>query len=148
MALDDPTAKMSKSAEGDSGLIALLDPPDRIRAKFMRAQTDSGTEVGVEAAHGGVANLLEIYRALTGSTRDQLAAEFDGLGYGQLKARVADATIAALAPIQERYRELMVDPGGIDAILARGAGRARAVAARTMVEVRQRVGLLPAQLTG
>jgi tryptophanyl-tRNA synthetase len=144
MALDDPTAKMSKSAEGDAGLIGLLDPPDRVRAKFMRAKTDSGAEVGVASAEGGVANLLEIYRALTGSTREQLAAEFDGSGYGQLKARVAEATIAALAPIQERYRGLMADPSEIDAVLARGAARAREVAARTMAEVRQRVGLLPA----
>jgi len=144
MALDDPAAKMSKSAEGDAGLIALLDPPDRIRAKFMRAKTDSGSEVAVASAEGGVANLLEIYRAISGSTREQLAAEFDGCGYGQLKARVAEVTIAALAPIQERYRELMADSGEIDAILARGAVRAREVAAGTMAEVRQRVGLLPA----
>jgi tryptophanyl-tRNA synthetase len=144
MALDDPSAKMSKSAEGDAGLIALLDPADRVRAKFMRAKTDSGSEVVVASAEGGVANLLEIYRALTGSTREQLAAEFDGVGYGQLKARVADATIAALAPIQGRYQELMADPGEIDLLLARGAARAREVAARTMAEVRQNVGLLPA----
>ncbi len=144
MALDDPTAKMSKSAEGDAGLIALLDPPDRIRAKFMRAKTDSGSEVAVASAEGGVANLLEIYRAITGSTREQLAAEFDGSGYGQLKARVADVTIAALVPIQGRYRQLMADSSEIDAILAQGAVRAREVATRTMTEVRQRVGLLPA----
>jgi tryptophanyl-tRNA synthetase len=143
MALDDPTAKMSKSAEGDAGLVTLLDPPDRVRAKFMRATTDSGSEVAVASAKGGVANLVEIYRALTGSTREQLAAEFDGMGYGQLKARVADATIAALAPIQERYHELMTDPGEIDAVLARGDARAREVAAMTMDVVRQNVGLLP-----
>jgi tryptophanyl-tRNA synthetase len=148
MALDDPAAKMSKSAEGDAGLIALLDPADRIRAKFMRAKTDSGSAVQVGSAEGGVANLLEIYRALTGCSREQLAADFDGIGYGQLKARVADATIAALAPIQARYQELVADPGAIDAILARGAARAREVAAATMAEVRQRVGLLPALRPG
>lgn len=144
MALDDPDAKMSKSSEGEAGLIALLDPPELIRSKFMRAKTDSGGAVEVASAGGGVANLLEIYRALTGCTKEQLAAEFDGIGYGQLKAKVADATIEALTPIQERYRELMAEPAGLDAILAQGGAEARQVASITMAEVRHRVGLLAA----
>jgi tryptophanyl-tRNA synthetase len=143
MALDDPEAKMSKSSEGDAGLIALLDSPDRIRAKLMRAQTDSGTAVDVASAAPGVANLLDIYRGLTSCTIEELASEFSGSGYGQLKSKVADAVISALIPIQDRYRELVGDPANIDAILATGAARAREVAGATLAEVRERVGLLP-----
>ncbi|MGH7642826.1 MAG: tryptophan--tRNA ligase [Candidatus Dormibacteria bacterium] len=143
MALDDPTAKMSKSAEGEAGRIALLDAPDRIRAKIMRAKTDSGTAVEVAHAEPGVANLLDIYRGLTDCPRDHLAQEFDGTGYGQLKAKVADAVIAALAPIQQRYQELMADHGQIEAILESGALRAREVAGATLAQVRNRIGLLP-----
>ncbi|HVB13385.1 MAG TPA: tryptophan--tRNA ligase [Candidatus Dormibacteraeota bacterium] len=144
MALDDPQAKMSKSSDGDAGMIALLDPPDRIRSKFMRAQTDSGSAVEVAHVQPGVANLLDIYRALTGCSTEQLAAEFDGHGYGELKSQVADAVIGALTPIRERCQELMANPAHLDAILAQGAARAREVARATMVEVRERVGLLPA----
>lgn len=143
MALDDPESKMSKSAEAEAGRIALLDPPERIRAKLARAQTDSGQAVDVAHAAPGVANLLDIYRGLSGCSSDSLAEEFNGIGYGQLKERVAEAVIATLSPIQERYRELVADAGHLDAILARGSARAQAVAATTMSEVHQRVGLLP-----
>ena len=143
MALDDPETKMSKSAEGETGRIALLDPPARIRSKLMRAKTDSGSAVDVAHAGAGVANLLDIYRGLTSCTPEQLESEFDGDGYGKLKGKIADAVISTLTPIQERYRELMADPTHIDAILAKGATRAREVAGATMAEVRQRVGLLP-----
>jgi len=144
MALDDPETKMSKSAAGDAGLIALLDSPQQIRSKLMRAKTDGGTEVDVDHAESGVANLLDIYRGLTACTTEQLAAEFAGVGYGQLKSTVADAVVATLTPIQARYQELMGEPGHIDSILASGADRARTVAGQTMAEVRERVGLLPA----
>ena len=142
MALDDPLAKMSKSANGDAGLIALLDPPDLVRSKVMRAKTDSGTAVDLAHAEPGVANLLDIYRALTACTSEALASEFEGAGYGQLKRTVADTVVETLLPIQERYRDLMNDPAGIDSILATGSGRAREVATATMVEVRERIGLL------
>ncbi|HEY6539020.1 MAG TPA: tryptophan--tRNA ligase [Candidatus Dormibacteraeota bacterium] len=142
MALDDPLAKMSKSADGEAGRIALLDPPDRVRAKLMRAVTDSGREVEIGKAEGGVANLLDIYRGLTSCSPAELEREFAGRGDGELKAKVADAVILALAPIQERYSELVADPLGIDAILARGTARASEVARATMARVRERVGLL------
>ncbi len=142
MALDDPQAKMSKSDEDDAGRVALLDPPDRVRHKVMRAKTDSGQAVEVERAEPGVANLLDIYRALTGCSREQLSRDFDGRGYGELKSRVAEAVNAALSPIQARYRELMADQGAVDVLLAQGAHRAEAVAARTMARVRERLGLL------
>ncbi|MHB1527229.1 MAG: tryptophan--tRNA ligase [Candidatus Dormibacteria bacterium] len=143
MSLDDPESKMSKSADSEAGRVALLDNPDRIRAKFRRAKTDSRTAVSMESAGAGVANLLDIYRAVTGCSQEELRGEFEGIGYGQLKDRVADRVIEALEPIQARYRELIADPAGLDAILASGADRARVVASATMAEVRQRLGLLP-----
>ncbi|MGC1185610.1 MAG: tryptophan--tRNA ligase [Candidatus Dormiibacterota bacterium] len=145
MALDDPDAKMSKSAAGEAGRIALLDSPDRIRSKVMRAKTDSGTAVDVAHAQAGVANLLDIYRGLTSCSPEDLAAEFQGNGYGQLKAKVADAVVEALRPLQERFHDLMSDPNVIDEILARGASQARQVAGSTMVQVRASVGLLPSR---
>ncbi len=144
MSLQEPGAKMSKSAESDAGLIALLDPIDQVRAKFRRAKTDSGTGVDLESPSAGVANLLEIYRALTGCTSEAMGSEFDGIGYGQLKDKVADRAIAAIEPIQARYRELTADPATLDAILRRGADAAREVAAETMSAVQGRLGLLPA----
>jgi len=143
MSLENPEAKMSKSDDSDWGVIALLDPPDRIRAKFRRAKTDSGSAVNMDSPSPGVANLLDIYRALTGCSQARLRAEFEGIGYGQLKDKVADQAIAALEPIQRRYRELTADPAGLDEILARGAAAARQVASATMSEVRSRIGLLP-----
>ncbi len=143
MSLDDPDRKMSKSEESDQGVIALLDPPDRIRAKFRRAKTDSGTVVELASPSPGVANLLEIYRALSGCGEEELRATFEGAGYGRLKDLVADRAIAAIEPIQARFQELTSDPATLDLILAQGAAQAREVAARTMVEVRRRVGLLP-----
>ncbi|MGA9776470.1 MAG: tryptophan--tRNA ligase, partial [Candidatus Dormiibacterota bacterium] len=90
------------------------------------------------------ANLLEIYRALTGCDVAQLRSDLEGVGYGRLKETVAEVTISALLPIQERCRDLLADPRGLDQILARGAERARSTAAATMGEVREKLGLLPA----
>ncbi|MGH7666354.1 MAG: tryptophan--tRNA ligase [Candidatus Dormibacteria bacterium] len=147
MALDDPLAKMSKSARGDAGLLALLDPPPRLRAKVMRAKTDSGTAVEMEHPDAGVANLLQIYQGLSGCSQERLAEEFAGKGYGHLKSQVAEAVVATLTPIQARYQELMADRAGLDELLARGEERARAVAEATMDRVRQRLGLLPVSLS-
>ncbi len=144
MALDDPQSKMSKSADSEAGRVGLLDPPDRIRAKFRRATTDSGSAVDIENAGPGVANLLEIYRTLTGCDLAQLRSDLEGVGYGRLKETVAEVTISALLPIQERCRDLLADPRGLDQILAQGAERARPTAAATMGEVREKLGLLPA----
>jgi tryptophanyl-tRNA synthetase len=144
MALDDPTSKMSKSADSEAGRIGLLDPPDRVRAKFRRATTDSGTAVDLESPSPGVQNLLEIYRSLTGAGDRELADAFQGKGYGRLKEVVAEVVIEALEPIQRRCHDLLKDPGSLDRLLADGAARARASAAATMATVRQRLGMLPA----
>lgn len=138
MSLDDPTMKMSKSI-GVS--IGMLDTPEVVKAKISRAVTDSGREVRSSPDKPAVSNLLQILSAMTGTPIPDLEAGFDGHGYAKLKADLTEAVVAALAPFQERYRELMADPAELDAVLDRGAQRARAVAAQTLEDVRRRVGL-------
>ncbi len=145
MALDDPTSKMSKTGTGEAGCVLLLDPPDALRHKVLRAQTDSGRMVDPARAGAGVANLIEIWRALTGATPKAAAAAFEGRGYGELKHQVADVLIETLLPIQARVAELVADPGEIDRRLAAGADIARPEAAATLDRARQRLGLLPAR---
>ncbi len=142
MGLDDPTTKMSKTGGQEAGCILLLDPPDLIRRKVLRAQTDSGREVAVEVAGPGVANLVDIWRAVTGASREDAGRCFDGRGYGELKRRVADALLEVLAPIQDRALALLRDRAELDRRLADGAAVAQPVAAGTLARARRRLGLL------
>ena len=121
MDLQDPAAKMSKSAAPDApGTLRLLDPPDTIRRKVSRAVTDSGREVLFNINEKpGVANLLTILAACTGTTPADAAAGLDS--YRELKEAVAEAVIAVLAPLQERYAGLSADPGAIEAMARDGA---------------------------
>lgn len=144
--LDDPLAKMSKSVvDSEYHAVYLLDSPDRARKKIMRAVTDSGREIGFsdDPARAGVNNLLEIYEAFTGQTRDTILSHFaSARGYGDLKKEVAEVVIEGLAPIQQRYQELTSESGYIDDLLARGAQRAAEVANRTLETVKERMGFL------
>jgi tryptophanyl-tRNA synthetase len=143
MDLQDPAAKMSKSAGSDAGLIGLLDPPDSIVRKFRRAVTDSGTEVRYDPRHQpGVSNLLEILGALTGRTPDDVAAGYTQ--YGPLKADAGEAVVEALRPIQKRAHDLLADRGELAALLGKGADKARAVASATLDRAYDAVGLLRA----
>jgi tryptophanyl-tRNA synthetase len=139
MDLANPTAKMGKSGAADSGTLFLLDPPDVLRRKVMRAVTDTGSEVRYDpATKPGVSNLLEILAACVGGSPQALAGQFRG--YGELKAAVADAVIDVVRPIQERYAAL--EPAEVDAVLRDGAQRARERAAATVRRARQAIGLL------
>lgn len=144
--LDNPLVKMSKSlTESEYHAVYLLDPPDRIKKKIMRAVTDSGREICFSDApeKAGVNNLLEIYEAFTEQPRDAIEAHFaQARGYGDLKKEVADVVIAALQPIQQRYRELTSEKGFIDELLAQGAQRASAVAETTLRRARENMGFL------
>lgn len=143
MDLQSPTAKMSKSAESDRGLIQLLDEPDSIARKFKRAMTDSASEVRYDpAAKPGVSNLLEILAAATGQTPNDVAAGYTQ--YGPLKTDAGEAVIEMLAPIQDRYRELMTDRGELAALLSKGAAKARDVAAATLARAYGAIGFAPA----
>ena len=141
MGLDDPTAKMSKSAAGSGHAVALLDPPDRIRKTIMRATTDSNPAIDIETMGPGVANLLSIFQAFSDWTNEQMRDHFTGLRYGDLKKQVAEMVISKLEPMQQRYREIAADPGYLDSILREGAEAVTPIANSTVELVKQRMGL-------
>jgi tryptophanyl-tRNA synthetase len=138
--LQDPARAMSTTRSGEDGAIQILDPPDVIRRKLRRAVTDSGREIRPGPDKPGVTNLLEITAALRGEPVAGVAGSLDGAGYGALKDAAAEAVIAALAPLQARYRELRADEPALERLLADGAGRAAAMAAPTLADVRARMG--------
>jgi len=141
MGLDDPTAKMSKSAQGSGHAVALLDPPDRIRKTIMRATTDSNPAVDFDTMGPGVANLLGIFQAFSDWTNDEMRDHFTGLRYGDLKKQVAEIVVSKLEPIQQRYREISSEPGYLDAVLREGAAAVIPIANSTVELVKQRMGL-------
>ena len=142
MDLQDPTRKMSASSASDQGTVFLLDPPDVVARKIKRAVTDTGIEVVFDPpAKPGVSNLLSILAAATGRAPADVAAAYDR--YGPLKADTADAVVELLRPVQARYAELAADPAATAAVLAKGAGKARALAAPTLARAKEAVGLLP-----
>jgi tryptophanyl-tRNA synthetase len=139
--LQEPTAKMSKSASSPQGIIDVLEEPGPMRKKIMRAVTDTGTEVRFDEENkAGIANLLRIYSALDGAPVTDLERRYEGSGYGQFKKDLAALVVDTFTPIRERTLKLLDDQDGLDRILADGAGRAGAVARRTMEVVRDRVG--------
>jgi tryptophanyl-tRNA synthetase len=142
--LQQPEKKMSKSL-GGQGTIWVLDEPAVLTKKVKSAVTDTGREVVFdEAEKPGVSNLLTILSVATGKAVPELEAAYAGKGYGDFKADVADAVVSLLAPVRDRYAELIADRGALDDVLRAGADRAREVAHATMTAVRERVGLLPA----
>jgi len=141
MGLDDPTTKMSKSAAGSGHAVALLDPPERIRKTIIRATTDSNPAVDFESMGPGVANLLNIFQAFSGSSDEQMRQHFTGMRYGDLKKQVAEMVISRLEPIQQRYREIVEDPGYLDSVLKAGAEAVTPVANSTVELVKQRMGI-------
>ena len=141
MGLDDPTQKMSKSAIGANHAVALLDPPDKIRKTLMRATTDSNPAVDFATAGPGVLNLISIYQAFTDTPDDAAKAHFAGMRYGDLKKSVAEAVIGALEPIQQKYREIITDPGYVEGVLKSAAERVSVVANDTVVKVKRAMGL-------
>lgn len=141
MGLDEPDKKMSKSATGANHAVGLLDPPDAARKKIMRATTDSNPAVDFDTMGAGVANLIAIYRAFTGCGEDAAKNEFQGLRYGDLKKKVADAVLAGLEPIQARYREITADTAYLDSVLEQGRARVAPIAESTVELVKDRMGL-------
>ena len=141
--LQDPTAKMSKSAATDAGLISLLDDPARTAKKIRSAVTDSEREIRFDReTKAGVSNLLTIQSAVTGVDVDTLVAGYAGRGYGDLKKDTADAVVEFVTPIKTRVDELLDDPAELTATLAAGADRANEVAGRTLKRVYDRLGFL------
>jgi tryptophanyl-tRNA synthetase len=142
--LQDPSAKMSKSL-GDAGTVNLLDGAAVTVKKIKRAVTDADSSVRYDPdAKPGVSNLLTILAAVTDRSVDAVADDFAGQGYGALKVATADAVVAFAEPFAKRTNDLLADPAELDAILASGAQRARAMAATTLATAYDRVGFLPA----
>jgi tryptophanyl-tRNA synthetase len=142
--LQDPTSKMSKSASSPTGIVELLDDPKRSAKKIRSAVTDSGTEIRYDVDEKpGVSNLLTIYSALTGRTVEELEKAYDGRGYGDLKKDLAEVVVEVVTPFRDRTFELLDDRSELDAMLRRGADRAREVAGRTLADVYDRVGFVP-----
>jgi len=143
--LQDPTAKMSKSASSPAGIIELLDDPAKSAKKIRSAVTDTGREIVFDAENKpGVSNLLTIYSALTGRSIDELVVAYEGKGYGDLKKDLAAVVIEFVTPIQERTAEYLADPSELGRVLAKGAEKARAVAEPTLATAYDRLGFLPA----
>jgi len=140
MGLDDPEKKMSKSATGSGHAIGLLDPPDQIRKKIMRATTDSQPHVDFEKLGAGVQNLVNIYQAFGHGSAEARAA-FEGKRYGDVKKAVADLVVSRIEPIQKRYHEIVAEPGYVDGVLQQGAERVAPIANSTVRLVKERMGL-------
>ena len=145
MDLQDPTSKMSKSASTDKGVIWFLEDAKASTKKIKSAVTDNDGVVAHDVENKpGVTNLLNIHAVASGESVAELVARFDGQGYGALKVSTAEAVEALLAPARERANELLEDPAELDRILARGAERARAMAAPVLDRAREAMGFLPA----
>ena len=141
MALDEPTAKMSKSSPTPASYVAILDEPDVVRRKIRRAKTDSGTEITASPDKPAITNLLDIYAAATGRAVPELEKEYRGKGYGDLKKDLGEVVVATLAPIRERALELLDNPKGLDDLLDAGAEKARGVARSALHAAWAKMGL-------
>jgi len=143
MNLQEPTSRMSTTYGAEQGTVYILDEADLVRKKVRSAVTDSGTEVRRAPDKEGITNLIDILSVVRGVDPSEIETEFEGSGYGDFKGAVADAVVDYLAPVRERYAELRPDEAAIEAILAAGAEKAREIAADTLVDVRDAMGIGP-----
>ena len=145
MSLTNPTAKMSKSENEDTGRVTLMDDPAFIMKQFKRAVTDSDTERCVRydpENKPGVANLMTIYAAVTGKSFAEIEAEFDGKGYGAFKPCVGEAVVETLRPIREEATRILADKGYLESVYRAGAEKASWVAEKTLRKVYKKVGFI------
>ncbi len=141
--LQEPERKMSTTGTSEQGTVYVLDEPETVLRKFKRAVTDSGTEVMRAPDKPGVSNLVEVLAVVSARAPEEVEADFDGAGYGALKAAVGEAVVQYLAPVRERYAQLRADAPGLEETLTRGAERARAIASSTLADVRRAMGVGP-----
>lgn len=146
MSLQEPTKKMSKSDDNPNGYIGLLEDPKKIAKKIKRSVTDSDEQARIyfdPTEKAGVSNLLTLLSGATGKTVEALVPDYEGKMYGHLKGDVADAVVALLEPIQQRYQDLREDRAALDAIMRAGAEKAREAAGHTLAQVYDKVGFIP-----
>ena len=142
MSLSDPSKKMSKSDDDPNGCVMLLDDADTVRRKFKRAVTDSGSDIKFDDSRPAITNLLTIYQLLTGKAPVAVEDHFAGKGYAQLKQDLAEAAVEFLRPLQERANA--ISDADLQGTLERGRDQARAIAAATLKEVKERRGIFGA----
>ncbi len=142
MSLAEPTKKMSKSDENANAVVYILDDRDTIIRKFKRAVTDSGSEILYSEDKPGVSNLISIYSCFTGKEFDEIEREFAGKGYGDFKLAVGEVTADALAPVQQRFKELMSDKADLEAQMKKGAEEASYYARRTLSKIQKKLGFV------
>jgi tryptophanyl-tRNA synthetase len=141
MDLQEPQRKMSTTGGTPQGTVLIADPPETVRKKVKSAVTDSGRDVRHDREEKpGVSNLIEIMSVATGESFAEIEARYDGTGYGPFKQDVADAVVALLDPIRDRYEQLRADEPALRRLLALGAEKAREAAAPTLEEMYERMG--------
>ncbi len=142
MDLQNPTKKMSKSAENEKGSLFLMDSPKQMQKKIKSSVTDSGSEVTYDDNKPGVKNLIDLQVALTGRTASEVVADYQGKMYGHLKADTADIIVSELEPLQKKVLQYLDDRGELQRILTKGAGAAAEKAAETLKRVYDRIGFV------
>jgi tryptophanyl-tRNA synthetase len=145
MDLQEPERKMSTTGGSEAGTVYVLEEPDAIRKKLGSAVTDSGREIARGEGKAGIANLIDIIAVARGIAQSEVEGEFAGAGYGDFKKAVAESVVELLAPVREGYAELRPDEAALEAVLGAGAEKARAIAAPTVAEVRDRMGIGPSR---
>jgi len=140
MSLQDPGKKMSKSDENPNASIYMMDDPDTVMRKCKRAVTDSEAQILYREEQPGVRNLIDIYCACNGKTPDETVKEFDGKGYGELKAAVGESVVSLLRPIQEEHARLSKDKAYVDGIIKANAEKAGYYANKTLRKVQKKIG--------
>ncbi|HDM37855.1 MAG TPA: tryptophan--tRNA ligase [Candidatus Omnitrophica bacterium] len=141
MALDNPEQKMSKSEKRKNNAINLLDSPDVIRSKIMKATTDSKRDIVFDESRPGIFNLLVIYELFSNLNRQEIEERFKGKGYADFKKELAEVIIEGLRPLQSRYKKLRSNPDYVNSLLKDGASRVRPIAEETLRKVKDRLGL-------
>lgn len=140
MSLQDPMKKMSKSDENPNGSIYLMDDPDTIIRKCKRAVTDSEAQILYRDEQPGVKNLIDIYRACTNKSVEEVLKEFDGKGYGEFKMAVGEAVVSVLKPLQDEVARLEKDKTYIDSVIKNNAEKANYYAMKTLRKVQKKIG--------
>jgi tryptophanyl-tRNA synthetase len=143
--LQDPERKMSTTGGSPQGTVYVLDEPEDLTRKFKRAVADSGREIVRRDDKPGISNLIEIMAVARGREPEAIEREFEGSGYGDFKLATAEAVAGWLAPVRKRYAALRDDEDELEAILAAGADKARAIASATLADVREAMGVGPAR---
>lgn len=140
--LADPLSKMSKSDPNPNACVYILDSKDDIIRKFKKAVTDSESSVRFSETKPGVSNLMNIYRAFTGKSYEEIEREFDGRGYGDFKLAVGEACADGLAPVREEFARLMADKAHLEEIMKAGAEDAAYNARKTLSKVKRKIGFV------